>query len=178
MVREICATLLTLCSTFLSGFDFNYTDNKQELFVRGIAECTVSVNQTLPPHARVPVLISVAQAILESDWGKSRFAREANNFYGIIETDPTEPHIKSLNSEILLREYRRKCESVEDYIELLNRGSSFEKFREERIKQVMVTREVDYDKLTDSLKLFAIDPFYTEKLKEIITLLQEEYFKG
>ena len=83
-----------------------------------------------------------------------------------------------MNAEILLKEYRRKCESVEDYIELLNRGSSFEKFREERIKQVMVTREVDYNKLADSLKLFAIDPFYTEKLKEIITLLQEEYFKG
>ena len=178
MVKEICATLLALCNTFLNGFDFNYTDNKQELFVRGITECTIIVNQALPPPSRVPVLISVAQAILESDWGKSRFAKEANNFYGIIETDDTEPHIKSLNSSILLKRYGRKCESVTDYIELLNRGTSFQEFREERIKEVMVTREVDYDKLAESLRLYATDPFYVEKLKEIISLLQEEYFRG
>jgi len=178
MVKEICATLLALCNTFLNGFDFNYTDNKQELFVRGITECTIIVNQALPPPSRVPVLISVAQAILESDWGKSRFAKEANNFYGIIETDDTEPHIKSLNSSILLKRYGRKCESVTDYIELLNQGTNFQEFREERIREVMVTREVDYDKLAESLRLYATDPFYVEKLKEIIFLLQEEYFRG
>ena len=56
------------------------------------------------------MLISTAQAILESNWGESRFAREANNFYGIIQTDPTEPHIKSLNSNVLMKTYGRKCE--------------------------------------------------------------------
>jgi uncharacterized FlgJ-related protein len=44
-------------------------------------------------------LLSVAQAALESDWGKSRFAREAYNFYGIIETDNTEPHVKALGEQ-------------------------------------------------------------------------------
>ena len=178
MVKEICATLLTLCSSFLSGFDFNYSDNKQELFVRGIAECTIMVNQGIPPHTRVPVLISIAQAILESDWGKSRFAKEANNFYGIIQTDNTEPHIKALNSNVLMKTYGRKCESVADYIHLLNSVSHFENFREERVKQSMITGEVDYDKLAETLRQYATDPFYVEKLKEIINLLQEEYFRG
>ena len=178
MVKEICATLLALCNTFLSGFDFTYTDNKQELFVRGIAECTISVNQEIPPHTRVPVLISIAQAILESDWGKSRFAKEANNFYGMIETDETEPHLKALNSNVLIKSYGRKCESVSDYIHLLNSASHFKDFRDERVKQSMITREVDYDKLIETLRPYAVDPFYVEKLKEIINLLQEEYFRG
>ena len=101
MMKEICATLLTLCSTLLQSFDFEYSIDKQKLFVRGIAECTIAVNTSVPPQQRVPVLISTAQAILESNWGESRFAREANNFYGIIQTDSTEPHIKTLNSDVL-----------------------------------------------------------------------------
>jgi uncharacterized FlgJ-related protein len=176
MVKEICATLLTLCSTLLQSFDFEYFANKQELFVRGIAECTIAVNTSIPPEKRVPVLISTAQAILESDWGESRFAKEANNFYGIIQTDPTEPHIKSLNSHVLMKRYGRKCESVYDYIALLNSGSHFKEFREERMKQVFFTRIVDYDKLLQGLENYAEDPFYTEKLKEIIAILREEYF--
>jgi uncharacterized FlgJ-related protein len=176
MVKEICATLLTLCSTLLQSFDFEYSSNKQELFVRGITECTIAVNQSAPPEKRVPVLISVSQAILESNWGESRFAKEANNFYGIIQTDPTEPHIKSLNSNVLMKRYGRKCESVYDYIALLNSGSHFKKFREERLGQVFFTRRVDYDKLVDALEGYATDPFYGDKLKEIISLLREEYF--
>ena len=57
-------------------------------------------NAFIPPPERVIVAISVAQAILESDWGRSRFAVEGNNYYGIIETDNTEPHIKSKNSNV------------------------------------------------------------------------------
>ena len=178
MMKEICATLLTLCSTLLQSFDFEYSTDKQKLFVRGIAECTIVVNTSVPPAKRVPVLISTAQAILESNWGESRFAKEANNFYGIIQTDRTEPHIKSLNSDVLMKMYGRKCESVYDYVNLLNTGSHFEKFREERIKQVFFTRQVDYDKLIDALEGYAEDPFYTEKLKEIILILREDYFGG
>ena len=178
MVKEICATLLVLCGAFLNNFDFEYTKTKQDLFVRGIAECTIAVNQALPPTQRVPVLISVAQAILESNWGESRFAREANNFYGLIQTDRTEPHIKSLKSDVLLKRYGRKCESVADYIFLLNYGSHFQEYRDIRIGQVLVSREVEYVKLVESLRVYAKDPYYVIKLKEIISILQEEYFKG
>jgi flagellum-specific peptidoglycan hydrolase FlgJ len=178
MMKEICATLLTLCSTLLQSFDFEYSTNKQELFVQGIAECTIAVNTSIPPENRVPVLISTAQAILESNWGESRFAQEANNFYGIIETDKTEPHLKSLNSDVLIKMYGRKCESVYDYVYLLNNGSNFEKFREERIKQVFFTRYVDYDKLIYALEGYATDPLYGEKLREIIVILRKKYFGG
>jgi len=178
MMKEICATLLTLCGTILQSFDFEYSTNKQQLFVRGIAECTIVVNTSVPPQKRVPVLISTAQAILESNWGESRFAKEANNFYGIIQTDRTEPHIKSLNSDILMKTYGRKCESVSDYVKLLNTGSHFQEFRDERVRQVFFTREVDYDKLIDTLEGYAEDPFYGEKLREIILILREDYFGG
>jgi hypothetical protein len=96
MLKELCATLLVLCNPILSGFDFDYAKDDRDQFVQGITECTIKYNTDITPFERAIVVISVAQAIIESNWGESRFAREANNFYGVIQTDRTEPHIKSL----------------------------------------------------------------------------------
>ena len=171
MIKSICATLL-LCSFFSTNFDFEYK-NKDE-FVKGITNCTVHFNSAIPPQYRAVVVISVAQAILESNWGESRFAREANNFYGMIQTDKTEPHIKALNSDILLKRYGRKCESVADYITLLNIGRDFVEYRNVRDKET-VTREVDLDEIINTLHTFAIDKEYTKKIKKTVDYLLREY---
>ena len=174
MFKELCATLFLLCNPMLNGFDFNYDMNPRDEFVQGIAECTVKTNTFIPPPDRVIIAISVAQAILESDWGRSRFAKEANNFYGIIETDRTEPHIKSLNSDIMLKMYGNKCESVSDYINLLNTSSAFEEYRNIRLKQYM-TGNVEISKVIRSLKNYAVDPEYTKKLLAVTLGLFEKY---
>ena len=174
MLKELCATLLVLCNPILSGFDFDYAKNDRDKFVQGIAECTIKYNTGINPFERAIVVISVAQAIIESDWGESRFAREANNFYGIIQTDRTEPHIKSLRGKVLLKVYDNKCKSVGDYIELLNNSSYFQEYRDIRIKQV-ITEEVDIFAVIKSLDSYAIDPKYTRKVKDIVNSLLEDY---
>jgi flagellum-specific peptidoglycan hydrolase FlgJ len=51
----------------------------QEHFIGSIAEAAVeSADRT-----GVPASVTIAQAILESYWGSSRLAREANNYFGI-----------------------------------------------------------------------------------------------
>jgi uncharacterized FlgJ-related protein len=171
MIKSICATLL-LCSLSSYNFDFKYS-NKDE-FVKGITECTVHFNTAIPPQYRAVVVISVAQAILESNWGESRFARLGNNFYGMIQTDKTEPHIKALDSDILLKKYGRKCESVADYITLLNIGRDFVEYRNVRDKET-VTQEVDLDEIINTLHTFAIDKEYTKKIKKTVDYLLREY---
>ena len=171
MIKSICATLL-LCSLSSYNFDFKYS-NKDE-FVKGITECTVHFNTAIPPQYRAIVVISVAQAILESNWGESRFARLGNNFYGMIQTDKTEPHIKALDSDILLKRYGRKCESVADYITLLNIGRDFVEYRNVRDKET-VTREVDLDEIINTLHTFAVDKEYTKKIKKTVDYLLREY---
>ena len=174
MFKELCATLLVICNPLLNGFDFSYDINPRDQFIQGIAECTVLNNAFIPPTERVVVVVSVAQAILESDWGRSRFAKEANNFYGIIETDETEPHIKSLNSNIMLKMYGNKCESVSDYIALLNNSSAFKEYRDLRIKQYM-SDDVNIFELIDTLENYAVDPEYTKKLLAVTLGLFEKY---
>ena len=174
MFKEECATLFLLCNPLLNGFDFNYDINPRDQFVQGIAECTILNNAFIPPNERVVVAISVAQAILESDWGRSRFATEANNFYGIIQTDRTEPHIKSLNSTVLLKVYGNKCESVADYIDLLNTSSAFEEYRNLRIGQYM-DDNVNVYELIQTLENYAVDPEYTKKLLAVTLGLFKKY---
>jgi len=174
MLKEICATLLVLCNPILSGFDFDYAKDDRDQFVQGITECTIKYNTFLPPFERAVVVLSVAQAIIESDWGTSRFAREANNFYGVIQTDRTEPHIKSLRGNVLLKKYGNKCESVADYVKLLNNGSFFKEYRDLRTKQVLV-EEVDVFALINTLDFYAKDPRYQAKLKDVINSLMEDY---
>ena len=174
MFKELCATLFILCNPLVNGFDFNYSMSPQDQFVKGIAECTILNNAFVPPNERVVVAVSVAQAILESDWGRSRFARQGNNFYGIIQTDETEPHMKSLNSNIMLKVYGNKCESVADYIDLLNTSSAFEEYRDLRIGQYMNDNVNVYD-LIQTLENYAVDPKYTKKLLAVTLGLFEKY---
>ena len=174
MFKELCATLFLLCNPLLNGFDFNYDINPRDQFVQGIAECTTLNNAVIEPQYRVIVAISVAQAILESDWGKSRFATEANNFYGIIQTNETEPHIKSLDSDVMLKMYGNRCESVADYIALLNSSSAFKEYRDVRLKQY-VEDNVDIYKVIHSLKNYAVDPEYINKLLTVTLGLFEKY---
>ena len=172
MIKTIFATLVLLCSSFNYQWDFEYK-NKNE-FVLGITECTIEFNSKIPPQSRTIVVVSVAQAILESNWGESRFATEANNFYGLIETDKSKPHIKALGSNIMLKKYKRKCGSVADYITLLNRGTEFKEYRQLRNKQTAL-QELDLDELIDSLHAFAIDKNYTKKIKKTVKYLLREY---
>jgi flagellum-specific peptidoglycan hydrolase FlgJ len=59
----------------------------QERFIASIAEAAVvSQDQT-----GVPASVTIAQAILESYWGSSRLAREANNYFGIKAQTRTGP---------------------------------------------------------------------------------------
>ena len=76
MLKELCATLLILCNPILSGFDFDYAKDDHDQFVQGIAECTIKYNTDINPFERAIVVLSVAQAIIESNWGESRFAEK------------------------------------------------------------------------------------------------------
>ncbi len=80
-MKSLCLTLFLFCQTTFNTFDFEYSNKKE--FVQGITDCTLLSNTFVPPTERAVILISVAQAVLESNWGNSRFALEGNNFYGI-----------------------------------------------------------------------------------------------
>ena len=99
--------------------------NKKE-FVKELGYCVDYLNFTTPVDKRVPIEMLVGQAVLESGWGMSRFAKEANNLFGIRVFKST-AHLLPLGIEKWqgwgVRVFETKCDSVKEYIRLLNEHS-------------------------------------------------------
>lgn len=116
--------------------DFKYDGPKT--FVQAMNRCIDYINWTLPLEQRVPRDILVAMAIIESDYGKSRFAVEGNALFGVRTWDLANvPHMKPAaipNARFGVKKYITKCQSVEDVIAIINRHPAYEPFRSVRDK--------------------------------------------
>jgi Bax protein len=150
----------------------DYTNNEE--FIKGVTACTLHLNSMENEWERIPVDLVVAQAVHESEWGRSRFAVEGNNLMGIRTFDPTDDQIKPVdkpNASWGLRIFETKCESISYYIELLNNNHHYEDFREERKKQY-VNDIVDLEKLAGTLAIYAEDVYYTQKIIQTLRELK------
>jgi len=114
--------------------EFVYNNDIQ--FVRALHKCINYINFKTPKHLRVPYEMIIGQAALESGWGTSRFAVKANNLFGIRTWSKDVPHL--LPNGIVkwpgwgVRSFPSKCDSVQEYVRLLNEHQAYVKFREAR----------------------------------------------
>ena len=69
-----------------------------------------------------------------------------------------------------VRVYQHECDSVQHYIDILNSGSAYEKYRELRDNGVE-----DSLQYVETLGAYAADKDYFPKIKRIIKKLREEY---
>ena len=166
-----------LCSTMLICFCFNpsmtYMNNEE--FITNVEECTLHLNSMEDEKNRIPVDLVVAQAIHESEWGRSRFATIGNNLMGIRTFDSADDQMKPLdvpNASWGLRIFETKCESISYYIELLNNNHHYKDFREERMKQY-ISDLVDVEKLAMTLAIYAEDIYYTQKIIQTLRELND-----
>ena len=58
------------------------TTNK-DTFVSSLNACVDYIYKDLPVSQHIPKEILIAQSVLETGWGSSRFANEGNNLFGI-----------------------------------------------------------------------------------------------
>ena len=145
-MKHICATLLLLCSTPNVDSDTKFIDE--------VKSCALQYNSMIDEIDRIPIILVLAQAIHESDWGKSRFAREGNNLFGI----------RALEK---VKKYFTWCESVNDYMELLLTSYHYKEFQKE-LENQWFNDEIDVNKLVDTLDLYAEDVYYKDKIKDVI----------
>ena len=69
-----------------------------------------------------------------------------------------------------VRVYMHECDSVQHYIDIINNGSAYEKYRELRDNGVE-----DSLQYVETLGAYASDEHYFGKIKSIIKKLREEY---
>ena len=151
--------------------------NKKE-FIKELGYCVDYINFTTPVDKRVPIEMLVGQAVLESGWGQSRFAKEANNLFGIRVFKSTAPHLLPLGVEKWqgwgVRVFKTKCDSVREYIRLLNEHPAYEDFRIMRAKMLATNQPLDSVKLIKTLKAFSTTTDYASRVINMMSKIEKE----
>jgi len=150
--------------------DFERENN--QTFINSVGACVNYIYNTTTDVIPVNFEILLAQAALESGWGNSRFALEGKNLFGVRTYDLREPHMLPSNNPKKwgVRVYMHECDSVQHYIDIINNGSAYEKYRELRDNGVS-----DSLKYVETLGAYAADKKYFPKLRSIIKKLRTEY---
>ena len=156
--------------------EMKYKTKKE--FIKELGYCVDYINFTTPVDKRVPIEMLVGQAVLESGWGTSRFAKEANNLFGIRVFKSTAPHLLPLGVEKWqgwgVRVFKTKCDSVKEYIRLLNEHPAYEDFRTLRAQMQATNQPLDSVKLIKTLKAFSTTTDYASRVINMMSKIEKE----
>jgi len=150
--------------------DFEHDTN--QAFLDDVKKCVKYVYYHNDDIVKVNLELLLAQAALESAWGTSRFAKEGHNLFGIRTYDLREPHMLPSNKARKwgVRVYKHECDSVKHYMNILNNGSAYERYRKVRDSGVN-----DSIILLNTLDAYASDKNYFPKVRDIILKIRKEY---
>ena len=155
--------------------EFVYNDDIQ--FVRAMHKCIDYINFTTPRMDRVPYEMIVAQAALETGWGTSRFAVEGNNLFGIRTWTESTPHLLPQGIEKWpgwgVRAFASKCDSVKEYVRLLNEHNAYKEFRVLRQKMLDKNQQLDSFQLIKTLDKFSTTPDYDKRVIRMINKIRK-----
>jgi len=172
-VNEDIMTLRSELDVLQSNFEKNALSDSQnerldELFTKyrcdsADFECLKSKINIFPPS------LILAQAIVESGWGTSRFAIEANSIFGEHFSNGAEgDYIEASGSDIKLRSFPSIKASVESYCLNLNRHRAYRGLRQKR-NEMLEKNKLDSFKLCEELQSYSeLGEEYVEVLKGII----------
>ncbi len=172
-MRKLLASLITIFCLFILytiSHSTIQTDSEKN-FVKTLRNCIQNINLNQPKIKRIPENLIIAQAIVESDFGTSRFAKEGNNILGIKTWDLSDKDILPLNQpkEIIwrIKHFNTKCECVSYYFNILNNSEYFKDFRN--------TRKITKDPLilVEHLGKYATNKNYILHVKEFIVELNK-----
>jgi len=132
----------------------NITDKKE--FLKKI--------NTIPPS------LALAQAAIESGWGKSRFVKEANNIFGHWEYSnkglAPKSRYEHINIDYSIKIFPSLEASIAAYMRNLNRNPAYENFRELRYRYTKNNRRFTGLEAADTM----IN--YSQKKEEYVKLLK------
>lgn len=146
--------------------------SSKDQFVYSLNKCINFLYDYVEDQHKIPNELIIAQAAIETGWGKSRFANEGNNLFGIRTWDKNEPYLLPIPWTEWpgwgVKAYKSKCESVIDYLHILNNVSVFKKLREVRDTAISNGEEPDPILMASHLDKYASRENYTDLVKQII----------
>jgi len=127
-------------------------------------------NEYLKKIDTIPPSLALAQAAIESGWGKSRFVKEGNNLFGhwIYSNKGMKPksRYQNIKTQYSLRIFPSLEDSIAAYMHNLNTNPAYKKFRNLRYKIKKL-----HKKFTGSLAAITMVN-YSQRKKEYVKLLK------
>ena len=119
----------------------------------------------------IPISMILAQAIIESGWGSSRFAQQGNALFGEWtwkNNDGIKPQ-KNLDANHSVKNFESLSDSVNSYILNLNTHPAYKELRKYREKQFKIGKPVTGYNMANFLEKYAEIGFqYVIKVKDMI----------
>ncbi len=160
----------------IRGIRLNWLNNLAEKYKYGEAffdrsiskdEYKNRIDSLLWRVDKIPEKLIMAQAIIESGWGNSKFARQVNNYFGIHcyspDCGPSPSAVE--NPKFYVKSFETVQDCIEEYLWVLNTGFAYEGLRQKRHE---LREEGNYPNalaMADGLKR------YSEKGSDYITLV-------
>jgi len=142
-------------------------------FINSTTKCINYLNLDLDKDEQIPTILILAQAVVESNYGTSRLALEAQNLFGIRiwSKEGVLPYRVHPDSNWRIRVFKSKCQSVKYYINLLNTSHHYTEFR--KIRQYNKDPVI----LAKTLDKFSSSQDYTNEIIRNINHLKSKYGK-
>ena len=142
------------------------------LFVYSLNSCVEHLYKDMTIDKQIPKELILAQAVVETGWGKSRFANQANNLFGIRTFDRDDNYMlpKTLTNwpGWGVKVFASKCDSVEYYVRIINEVWAYEAFRSLRQRHLNDGVIPDGMELAMTLDSYATDPNYIPLVRSVI----------
>ena len=142
------------------------------LFVYSLNSCIEHLYKDMTIDKQIPKELILAQAVVETGWGKSRFANQANNLFGIRTFDRDDNYMlpKTLTNwpGWGVKVFASKCDSVEYYVRIINEVWAYEAFRSLRQRHLRNGTIPDGMELASTLTSYATDPNYIPLVRSVI----------
>jgi len=118
----------------------------------------------------VPEKLVLAQAIVESGWGKSSAARRTHNYFGLTQRRSNGFVVtQSETTTYYLKSYPNLYAGIQDYMRTINTFPSYKKFRVLRANMRLKGQKPDAEQLAYGLIRWSERrELYTEKLRMVI----------
>ena len=131
---------------------------------------------------QIPVSLALAQAVIESGWGTSRFAYEGNALFGQYVWGAANngiiPNDRETDAKYKIKSFESLSESVASYMKNLNTNFHYNEFRINRF--VLKSNNIPFKGsfLAEYLFSYSIEDDYTDKIKQIIDINDFEDFEN
>ena len=159
--RTLSNTEVNKLNKLAKNYNINYVD-KHKLDL---------INELLSNVDIIPNSIALAQAAIESGWGKSRFAKEHNALFGEWTYNQNEgvvPLEREIGETHLIKSFSSYDNSVSSYFKNINSHHAYKDFREVRNYMRLKNNFSDVNLLIDNLNSYAEDNNYIKTLNLVI----------